>query len=659
MGHSRRYYGGAGPRNITQVKVDLLGGVVENEGKSAKRTIPQKGANSASARASANRKGSRKLHKSELSDSESTPKCVPAKPAEPATKNTSAKGPKPLPKPELSEKDLLEAVASLYADQLKPFGRILRKRLGERGVGAGLATGEAGLAQLRTICGESSRLSIESEQGGDWTALIIGELPDFVDIYSPEDVYPVDLWTEATIYFESLQGEILPGGRFSCAQCLVDRKLPFLAGRSLGQVCHIVQLAISQKKMLGYSSGGITPYANSQSMLKDKAAAQQSACAGAGGAAVGELPLATWVIAREHLRSILKKSMQEGANSVPLSNIKRVFRSHYQTELSETALGHSKLSELLQDARLDDTCTVELHDQGYFVIPRFSLEEDCTASDDLLCSDIHLCLEEALSPPDAAVGGGRWFPYSPFALHQDGNAGSMVRNTFIHTGSATRLGARTRSQSVAKDFGSRRCDLEASCHSLEFMPEPAKSVELQIPPTPAMQALNTASPLWSWTDEHSGSQSDDSQHFQFSVGCADEIHQWNSRPRSQSLAKNFGSKRCEMETLIPCGMVEFQQDCPKKLELQLPPTPAMPALKTASPVWTWPEFGSQPQVGSHCDTDNTRFKFCVDEPLCVDELLCVEDTHDSDSNLIHCDPAFQASPVINVHRQVFRLSDHL
>jgi len=38
-------------------------------------------------------------------------------------------------------------------------------------------------------------------------------------------------------------------------------------------------------------------------------------------------------------------------------------------ELSETALGYSKLSELLKDTRLQDICTVQLRDQGYVVVP--------------------------------------------------------------------------------------------------------------------------------------------------------------------------------------------------------------------------------------------------------------------------------------------------
>jgi hypothetical protein len=60
----------------------------------------------------------------------------------------------------------------------------------------------------------------------------------------------------------------------------------------------------------------------------------------------------------------------EKESAVPLSNVKRIFRSQYKTELSETALGYSKLSELLRDPYVSDLCIVELQRTGYAMIPR-------------------------------------------------------------------------------------------------------------------------------------------------------------------------------------------------------------------------------------------------------------------------------------------------
>merc|ERR1719446_1861942 len=81
--------------------------------------------------------------------------------------------------------------------------------------------------------------------------------------------------------------------------------------------------------------------------------------------------MASWDTARQYLRDILDssaKSSPDSIGTVPLSNVKRLFRSRFRTELSETKLGHSKLSELLQDARFSDICNVQLHGNGYIVV---------------------------------------------------------------------------------------------------------------------------------------------------------------------------------------------------------------------------------------------------------------------------------------------------
>ena len=78
------------------------------------------------------------------------------------------------------------------------------------------------------------------------------------------------------------------------------------------------------------------------------------------------------IILKDVLRSCLKEILTNvslSSGSIPLSNVKRIFRSRFHVELSETALGHAKLSELLQDERLCDVCTVKLRCHGYVVVP--------------------------------------------------------------------------------------------------------------------------------------------------------------------------------------------------------------------------------------------------------------------------------------------------
>jgi len=264
---------------------------------------------------------------------------------------------------------IASAVESLYRDQLRPYGRLVRKRIEEQAAAQGAPEpSELGAKQLRAACEAIQWLTVEDAEGAEWAALLVGQPQNFVDVYSPDDVYPARLWAEAAAYFESLRDEesVFPGGRYMCAQVMAQRNLPFLRGYSLGQVSHIVQLAISKKKLLGYSNGVLVPYAQSQSMLKDRHAEFQQPCpAAARGKAA---PVATWSNMRAQMQHLIKSST-DPQGQIPLSNIKRLFRTLFGVELSETALGYSKLSELLQDPRLSDLCDVKLQGYGYVLLP--------------------------------------------------------------------------------------------------------------------------------------------------------------------------------------------------------------------------------------------------------------------------------------------------
>jgi len=378
--------------------------------------------------------------------------------------------------------DVFASIESLYADDLKPFGRILRKRVAERAMlASGVAqcyeenVSDVDVRHIHTICAEDDSLQVQPEEGGDWSVTIIGRPDTFVDVYSSLDVYPEGMWGAAAAYFQLISGDdmYLPGGRYSCAQELQARSLAFLGDRSLGQVCHIVQLAISQKKLLGYLNGAVVPYAFSQSMLKEQCAQRNAVCSASGndaGTAATEssLSMATWEIAREFLREILNdsaKSNPDMVGMVPLSNVKRLFRSKFHTELSETKLGHSKLTHLLQDDRFSDICEVQLQGHGYIVTQVVPQEENHTIClQDALPADegdlpmvfsasepITLAMNESgvlVGSPTAAKA--RWPP-------AHGRVRSLVQRTFIHAALPPPTpppNARRRSASLPKDAGS-------------------------------------------------------------------------------------------------------------------------------------------------------------------------------------------------------------
>merc|ERR1719491_2153790 len=262
--------------------------------------------------------------------------------------------------------DLCSAVESLYRDGLKPYGRILRKRLAEQAQEMGRGSAETDVISLRAACEACPFLLVKDGEGGDWAAILPGVREAFVDVYSPQDCYPSDLWHELAGYFSSLDGAnmILPGGRYSCAQVLVQRRLPCLGQCSLGQVCHIVQLAISQKKLLGYLNDMGVPYSRSSSMLKEQSARLARPCANTARHSKSSA-VATWDMMRPCLQQLLITTGQP----MSLSNVKRLFRKQFHVELSETALGYAKLSECLQDPRVRDLCDVKLQGQGYTITP--------------------------------------------------------------------------------------------------------------------------------------------------------------------------------------------------------------------------------------------------------------------------------------------------
>jgi len=415
---------------------------------------------------------------------------------------------KPVATLAVTRAELHSAIETLYADELKPYGRILRKRLAERNVNSGK---EVELGLLRKFSESDVQLQIASEEGGEWSALFAGAPEPFVDVYSKEDMYSESTWQAASDYFEALSTEegVLPGGRYACAQTLSSRCLPFFKDFTLGRICHFVQIAISTRKVLGYLNGGVTSYSRSHSCMKDKAASDQASCAQA--AIVSELTIASWKDAKRCLKQILTESLQAGVDQVPLSNIKRICRSQYQIELSETSLGHSKLSDFLQDEKLSNICTVRLLDQGYFVIPQFELSDsvsDCDSAEssafsfdvdeDRLQLELNDIDEENCDTPywpdhlnmaspqlfnislDVIESNeAQWFSMSPRA--------KMVQNTFIHAPTTPIVRVNRRSHSVPRSVG-------GVCRS-PLLRLPMGNSNTRSPATSNLTPINVVSPL--------------------------------------------------------------------------------------------------------------------------------------------------------------------
>jgi len=368
--------------------------------------------------------------------------------------------------PNALESELVAAVASLYEDGLRPFGRLVRKRLGEIASSRGESPVDGDLGRLRRACEECCSLLVELGEGSEWSALLVGREMEFVDVYNSEDVYPEALWVCMKDYFKCIDedGGSLPGGRYSCAQTLLSCELPALQGFSLGQVCHIVQLAMTEKKLLGYLDGTIAPYERSNSMIKDTAAER---CIGS--SISQQIPLASWASVRSCMVEVLDSALRKGKKQVPISTLKRLFRSRFHVELSETALGYTKLSDLLQDQVFSDICSVKLLEVGYVLLPRkesFAQHELGQLKELPMANSV----ENRQDASDALSA----------ALNQ------IVCNTFIQTKSLPL--ARRRTLSLPKHFGSQFVEFDDDLTCSE-----EKSTDVA---SGSLSPTLTASPLW-------------------------------------------------------------------------------------------------------------------------------------------------------------------
>jgi len=273
----------------------------------------------------------------------------------------------PLTKPEL-----LASVASLYADHLKPFGRVLLKRLRERAAARHAAA--HGLPEeavdpeemprlnprhLRKMCETCRQLRVVSEEGREFSVTLANESCEFLDVCSPADPYPDEFWQQLAEHLDLVGESIqLPGGRYACARAMMSSRLAFFQGYSLGQVCHIVQLAINCRRLLGYNrEGWLVAYKHSEGWVKEQCACAQ--------ASTGQEmhPVVSWDEARAYLWQLLQQPTHK-ASGITLSNVKRLFRVHFERELSETALGHVRLLDLMKDPGLADVCTLTVQGNG-------------------------------------------------------------------------------------------------------------------------------------------------------------------------------------------------------------------------------------------------------------------------------------------------------
>lgn len=259
---------------------------------------------------------------------------------------------------------LVEAVTSLYEDRLIPHNTLVLRRIEEN---SGLRWSNQ---HLRLLCGMVPEVKVQQESNEVRRYNILLEEPpkdmkEFVDQLSPDDPYPPELWLKVKTFLEeealwlqmksrlapeleeakqsrtSAQG--WPSSRYEFAKWMRAR-LHCLAEYSLGHICHLVQLCIVKKELLGYRLGHLAPY-----QLSDECKKKSSALLNIPTRIhPGEKYAQSW----EEAGSLIADVVNQNLGAVQLSSLKLMCRKMCQMELSESAFGHAKLSQFLQDRRL-------------------------------------------------------------------------------------------------------------------------------------------------------------------------------------------------------------------------------------------------------------------------------------------------------------------
>jgi len=148
---------------------------------------------------------------------------------------------------------LTDALTSLYEDRIKPSTLSVKGRLKERGTQDSILRC---FVEIYRLLPDSFSVTPSAAGGNqaDECSIEFVKPPEgfkgWIDIDAPDDPYDEALWKDFAEYLKT--GCEFAGGRYGMARELHKRSLPFLSKFSLGEVCHMVQLAIAKRKLVIY-----------------------------------------------------------------------------------------------------------------------------------------------------------------------------------------------------------------------------------------------------------------------------------------------------------------------------------------------------------------------------------------------------------------------
>mmetsp|Transcript_13387 Transcript_13387/g.34497 ORF Transcript_13387/g.34497 Transcript_13387/m.34497 type:complete len:711 (+) Transcript_13387:71-2203(+) len=259
---------------------------------------------------------------------------------------------------------LTSALESLYEDRIKPLANYVKGRLKER------SCPEVIVKSFVELYAQHSDLYIVQQpaqgSGTDEATILFQTEPDWfkgwVDIDAPDDPYDEELWDELAKF---LDGEhTFAGGRYGMARELMQRNLAFLAKHSLGEVCHIVQLAIQHRRLIVYHRKMLKPI---QTVL-----CQLSPSNGGG---AGPVPEGEEIKDMDDLCGVLFRMLIHHPQGIRLCRMKQMIKHEFCRKLSEMAFQCTKLIELFNQEPLAATFVLDTENDGKSIYVRLGNPE--------------------------------------------------------------------------------------------------------------------------------------------------------------------------------------------------------------------------------------------------------------------------------------------
>jgi len=251
---------------------------------------------------------------------------------------------------------LTTTLESLYEDRIKPMANYVKGRLKER------SCPESIVKNFVELYAQHSDLFVvqqPSQTQADEASIFFVTEPSWfkgwVDMDSPSDPYDEALWQELAKF---LDGEhTFAGGRYGMARELMQRNLPFLAPHVLGEVCHIVQLAIQHRRLIVYHRKMLKPI---QTVLCQLSPANGNR-AGSEGEEIKDM---------DDLCLVLFRMLMHHPQGIRLCRMKQVIKHEFCRKLSEMAFQCTKLIELFNQEPLAATFVLDTENDGKSIYVR-------------------------------------------------------------------------------------------------------------------------------------------------------------------------------------------------------------------------------------------------------------------------------------------------